>query len=260
MKHLLCAVALAMAIGGTADLYAAPLIDNAPIAEAPALATLGLDGVAMMVEAAGKDADVKARLAELALAGWRADFAAAQGDSAELPGKDDAVLGNAKSMARLYVPLSSVANPALKAALVFGMADNGLSFVAIAPHADDTTGVGLAAVTGAMDARAATDAAHLIDGSLAPDRQKVTYPHYWSCKYVNKIGTSVACFSLWGNPFGAYYSYLVRYGYAKSSSQYFGWYASWTGCGVACPCVVTTTSGRGLVCGQVPNTSSCTGF
>lgn len=256
MKHLLCAVALAL----SATVGAAPLIDNAPINEAPVVSAIGGDSLAAMIDAAQKDGDVRARLAELALLGWRADFAAASGDSAALAGGDDAVLGDAKSMARLYVPVSSVGNDTLKAMLVFGVADNGKSFVAIAPHFDDATGAGLAAISGAMDSKIGSDASALIDGAAAPDRQKISYPHYWSCKYVNKIGTSVACFSLWGNPFGAYYSYLVRYGYAKSSSQYFGWWASWKGCGVACPFVVTNTSGRGLVCGQIPNPSSCTGF
>lgn len=260
MKRLLYAAVLVASLASVQTVAAAPLYDGAQLPAAPQIEAMTAGSVSQMLDAAQRDGDVKTRLAELALLGWRADFSAATGDVAQLSESDDPLLGNAKTMARLYVPVTNLADPSMKVSLIFGTTDSGQSFVAIGPHGDDQTGAGLSAIASAMGSKIGSDAGQMIDGAIANDRQKVSYPHYWSCKYVNKIGTSMACFSLWGNPFGAYYGYLVRYGYAKSSSQYFGWYASWKGCGVACPFVVTSTSGRGLICGQVPNSGSCTGF
>jgi len=260
MKRLLYAAVLVASLASIQTIGAAPALDAMQPQAAPQVEAMAAGSVSQMLDAAQQDSDVKNRLAELALLGWRADFLGATGDVAQLTETDDPLLGNARAMARVYVPVTNIADPSLKVSLIFGTTDSGQSFVAIGPHADDQTGKSLAAIAAAMGSKIGNDAGQLIEGAAANDRQKISYPHYWSCKYVNKIGTSVACFSLWGNPFGAYYGYLVRYGYAKSSSQYFGWWASWKGCGVACPFVVTSTSGRGLICGQVPNPGSCTGF
>ncbi len=262
MKRLLYAALLAISLASTGSVAAAPRFElgAAPLPAAPLIEAMSAGSVAQMLAAAQQDGDVKTRLAELALIGWSADFAGATGDVANLTEGGDSLLGDARSMARLYVPVASLADPSMKVSLIFGTTNSGQSFVAIGPHIDDLSGTSLAAVAAAMGSRIGSDAGQLLDGSTSADRQKVTYPYYWSCKYVNKVSTTVACFSLWGNPFGAYYGYVVRYGYAKSSSQYFGWWASWKGCGVACPFVVTSTSGRGVICGQVPNPGSCTGF
>ena len=64
---------------------------------------------------------------------------------------------------------------------------------------------------------------------------------FWGCEYISSQGFHYACFRLPSNPLGHYYAKTRRTGTTNPASCV-GWWADYTGGGVACPIPNTTIS------------------